>query len=105
MEWKASPWNCEWTNGRRVYKSSRSPLHCIWWDKKFRHWWVGDCEKQGSNYGSAFLEPDETCPHHGKVAGWKRSGTNEILANGKVIELLSKAELLRNTKENGKHSY
>ena len=88
MKWKSSPWNCEWTNGRRSYISLRSPHSCIWWDVKFRHWWIGDCEKRGNNYGSAFLEPDEICPHHGRNGDWKRSGTNEILRNGNIYEII-----------------
>ena len=88
MKWKSSPWNCEWTNGRRSYISLRSPHSCIWWDVKFRHWWIGDCEKRGNNYGSAFLEPDEICPHHGRKGDWKRSDTNEIFTNGDIYETI-----------------
>ena len=90
MEWESSPWNCELTNGRRAYMSLRSPHNCIWWDKQFKHWWVGDCEKRGNNYGTAFLEPDEICPNHGKVGDWKRSGTSEILREGIIDEGISK---------------
>ena len=93
MEWKSSPWNCEWTNGRRSYISLRSPHSCIWWDVKFRHWWIGDCEKRGNNYGSAFLEPDEICPQHGRKGDWKRSGTNEILRNGNIYETIHNKDI------------
>ena len=95
MEWKSSPWNCEWTNGRRSYISLRSPHSCIWWDVTFRHWWIGDCEKRGNNFGSAFLEPNEECPHHNAEGNWKRSGTNENLWNGKIVELMSGDETLQ----------
>ena len=81
------PWNCEWINTRRTYISLRSPKNCIWWDKKFRHWWIGECGKRGNNYGYVFLESDVVCPHHGDTGDWKRSGTNEILKTGKIIEL------------------
>ena len=94
-EWSSSPWNCEWTDGRRVYISMRRPQNCIWWEKKYRHWWVGDCEKRGNNFGSAFLEPDEECPHHNAEGNWKRSGTNENLWNGRIVELMPGDETLQ----------
>ena len=86
-EWKATPWSCEWTNGRRAYISLKSPHNCIWWDNKFRHWWIGACEKRGYNFGYSFLESDEICPHHGKKGNWKRSESSEIFRNGEVNEM------------------
>ena len=95
-EWNESPWNCEWTDERRAYISVRSPRKCIWWEKEYRHWWVGDCGKRGNNYGSAFLEPDELCPHHSSIGDWKKSGTNENLGNAKIIEVMPGDERFHN---------
>ena len=87
-EWKSFPWNCYWTNERRAYISLRSPHNCIWWENDYRHWWIGDCEKRGNNYGLAYLEPDENCPHDGFNSRWRRAGTAEILTNGKIVEVM-----------------
>ena len=101
-EWKSFPWNCYWTNERRAYISLRSPHNCIWWENDYRHWWIGDCEKRGNNYGLAYLEPDENCPHDGLNSRWRRAGTNEILTNGKIVEVMLEQEIINEELSLGK---
>ena len=64
---------------RGYYKKG---INCIWWHKKYRHWWIGDCNNRPENVGHAWLEPDVTCPNQAG-SDWRKSGTDEEL-NGYV---------------------
>ena len=64
---------------RGYYKKG---INCIWWHKKYRHWWIGDCSYLPENVGYAWLEPDVTCPNQAG-SDWRKSGTDEEL-NGYV---------------------
>ena len=64
---------------RGYYKKG---INCIWWHKKYRHWWIGDCSNRPENVGHAWLEPDVTCPNQAG-SDWRKSGTDEEL-NGYV---------------------
>jgi hypothetical protein len=51
---------------RATYRSIDN-LNCVWWYRADRHWWVGPCNKVGTNDGLAFLEEDCLCPYCDQV--------------------------------------
>ena len=51
---------------------------CIWWHYPKRNWWIGPCEKVGTNSGFAYLEEDLECPFH-QPSTWRNCGTGEII--------------------------
>jgi hypothetical protein len=55
---------------------------CVWWHRKYRHWWIGPCENVGMNDGFAYFEQDRECPWGDLVIN--RGGSEEIIYNAKV---------------------
>ena len=82
------------TNGRGVYKAmksystiyGRNKRNCIWWHKKYGHWWLGECQNRGLNVGSLYLGPFKTCPQDGLEGQWREAGTDRVLKEGNVIK-------------------
>ena len=73
------------TKERDVYKHENRNDLCIWWHKKYRHWWLGFCGNIGKNVGHSYLEPDKTCPNEGKSGDWKKSGSDRTI-NGFISD-------------------
>ena len=59
---------------------------CIWWNSAYRHWWLGPCKNVAENVGIAYLNLDTPCPNDGFGGDWRKSGTNNPILSGLVLD-------------------
>jgi len=76
---------------RGYYQSVADPSWCIWWHKRYRHWWMGHCSSRGQNNGNVYLGPDKLCPSDGLNGEWKSGGLDEV-AKG-YVRVATEADL------------
>lgn len=78
-------------NDRPVYHNDGET--CIWWEKQFRHWWLGLCDQFGENNGFAYLHPDCVTPHVVKSGkNWKRGGSDQVLSLDSVYPVAASSD-------------
>ena len=68
------------SNSKQVFIKTDDDNKCIWWHRRYRHWWIGTCDNIGTNSGYAYISNDVQCPDASNI-NWRRGGSDEYLNN------------------------